>query len=418
MLRADAYVIEGILTALGQLEVELTIDDVPADRAQFGLGESAPRIEIAPQSGDPIRLALGTDAPVGAVRYVESSTRPGVILAVTSSMLGELEPDLEKLRDKSVIPLEPRQVQQVQVEVGGKPLVTVQRHPGSQETLEKAGSEDIAVEKAGDWDLAQPLAEKADGDRIFRYLQDLHFARAESFVDDPGKPAEYGLEKPDARVRLIPAGDGTVELAIGRKDDKVYARVDGTGPVLKVPARVLDGLPRQLFDYRNKRVFEVNAPDVERIELEFPRDTQAVAFKRDGEKWLPESSEWKVQDFRVGDLLYELDRVDATGLEEGTPDLARLGLEPPAVRVSVYGKDKAPIGWLALGNASQGQGTPARSSSSDRTWRVVKDIGEKIPLGLDAFRSSWLVPDTPPASEPAAVTSDAVPAPAAAPAAQ
>src|SRR5262245_24051131 len=103
-LRADSFVVEGIVTSLGQLEVQLTIDDPAADRAQFGLGDGASRIDIGLVKGDPIHLALGSNAPVGSVRYMEASTKPGVVLAVTSSMLTQLDADLEKLRDKSVIP--------------------------------------------------------------------------------------------------------------------------------------------------------------------------------------------------------------------------------------------------------------------------------------------------------------------------
>jgi hypothetical protein len=401
-LRADGFVVEQILTSLEQLQIELTIEDPPADRTQFGIEASKKQVEIVPQSGDPIRLVLGGEAPVGSLRYVEASTRPGVVLGVTAGTLGDLEPNLEKLRDKQVIALEPKQVKQLQVEVGGKPLVAVQRAPEPEKKPEPDKSADIQiVNEAGRWELTQPIAEQADAERVFRYLQDVHFARVDAFVDEPGPLAGYGLARPEARVRLIPDGEGAspVEIALGRdKDKKVFARVNGEGPVLEVPARVLDGLPRDVFDYRYKRVFEVQGADVARIQLEFPRDAATHAFKRSGETWEPESSEMKIQAFRVGDLLYELDRVNATGLIEGKVDLPKLGLEPPRVKVTVFDKDNAALGWLALGDSAANQGTAARSSMSERTWRVVNDIGEKIPLGLAAFESSWLQPEPPAAS--------------------
>ena len=87
------------------------------------------------------------------------------------------------------------------------------------------------------------------------------------------------------------------------------------------------------------------------------------------------------------------------------------------MRVVALGAEKKPIGWLALGENTAGKGVAARSSSSDRVWRVVADIGEKIPLGLEAFRSKWLVPDPPPADTPAPPAGDAATTPAPAPSA-
>jgi hypothetical protein len=412
-LRADELVIQQLLESLEQIQIELTVTDPPADRSQFGIVAGKDQVEIAPESGEPLRLALGSAAPVGSLRYVEASTRPGVVLGVTAAALEDLKPDLEKLRDKSLIALDPQQVKKVEVEVGGKPLASVQRAPEPEKKAEPEKTADISiVESSGSWEMTQPIAEKADGDRIFRYLQDVHFARVDAFVDEPGPLSQYGLERPEARVRLFPDAEGAapVELALGRDKDKqkVFARVGGQGSVLEVPARVLDGLPRDVFDYRFKRVFEVQAQDVGRIELEFPRDATTYAFKRKGEGWETEPADLAIQEFRVGDLLYELDRVNATSLIEGKDDLRALGLEPPRVKVTVLDTESKPIGWIALGDPVPNQGTAARSSSSDRTWRVINDIGEKIPLGLDAFKSAWLQPAPAPASTEEAPTSGEV----------
>lgn len=415
-LRADEYTMQGILDALGQVQIELTIDDPPADRAQFGLDGSASTLEVAGPSGEPVRISLGKDAPVGNLRYAESSARPGVVLGVTRGTLAELEPDLERLRDKRVIAIEPKDVKEVQVELAGKPFAAARRS-AAVEAPKHAETPDIAVvSEAGDWELTQPIAEKGDGERIFRIVQDLHLARADAFVDEIGKLADYGLEKPEARVRLLREPGAPLEVALGRNKDKVYARIDGQGPVIEIPSRILDGVPRSLFDYRYKRVFEVgNAADVQRIELEFGRDGKTHAFTRNGEKWDPEEKDLKVQDFKVSDLLYELDRVDATALVEGAPDLKALGLEPPVVRVTAFDAEKKPIGWLALGELAPGKGVAARSSSSDRVWRVVADLAEKIPLGEEAFRSRW-VPREPAPAEPGATSAPegdaASPAPA------
>jgi hypothetical protein len=115
---------------------------------------------------------------------------------------------------------------------------------------------------------------------------------------------------------------------------------------------------------------------------------------------------------KVEDLLFELYTLNATALVE-KPDRAALGLEPPAVRVSVSGAGKA-LGWLEIGDGTEEIGLAAASSQSDRTWRVRSDLKLSLPLSSAALRQDWPIGPTEPA--PAAPAGTNAPAPAGAPA--
>jgi hypothetical protein len=56
------------------------IADRPADEGQYGLDESASRIEIVPATGDPIVVVLGGTNPTGTAVYARRDAAPEVVL--------------------------------------------------------------------------------------------------------------------------------------------------------------------------------------------------------------------------------------------------------------------------------------------------------------------------------------------------
>ena len=71
-------------------------------------------------------------------------------------------------------------------------------------------------------------------------------------------------------------------------------------------------------------------------------------------------------------------------------ELASVGLEPPRVRVTVRDEAGGELGWLELGDPQPRQGMAARSSAGEQLWRGRNDVGEDVPLGLEAFRNNWI----------------------------
>ena len=405
-LLVDPFAVDGVLSALDQLQSELVLEP-PQDRAQFELSDASPAVTVTGKSGEPITLRFGGDAPVGGQQYIESSARPGAVLVVRSATMATLRPDLYRLRDKSLVRIDPREVQSFQVELDSLRVAVARTDPAAQPAVD-----DKRFEGEGVWELREPIADRGDADRIFRFLQELFLARANAVIDDPGDLDPYGLAKPAARIRITPMEGEPVEIAMGRTREKVFARASDGPTVLELPTRVLDGMPLTLFDYRYKRVFSVRGVDVTRIELEFPREKQKHVFTRAAQdaEWKPESKEPPIDTYHVADLLYDLDFIDATSsIDDGA--LTALGLDPARVRVSVYDAAGKQLGWLALGDTTA-EGVAARSSSSPRLWRVSADIGNTVPLGAAEFKKSWIADPSAPKVDPhGGMDIDALPPP-------
>ena len=379
---ADRGAVDAIAGALAALESRSVIEEPVEDRASYGLGEAAERVEIFTDGeGEPaLVLRLGRDTPFDGQVYVGVEGRTPVY-TVDSYRRDALQPELELLRDKRVVTLAPADVTALLVREDGIQVASVEREA-------RANEDDDEYEEAK-WRVVEPVADAGDARRIRRLLQDLSLARASAFVDEPDDLTSYGLDAPALEIELR-SGETTQVVALGRAGDKFYALRDGAGPVFEVQERTLDQVPRTSFAFRDKTVLELDVETVQQLELHFPRDGASHSFVRSEEGWRSADESVEVDSAHPEDLLFTLAAVEATGIEEGETDRAALGLDPPLVRAVALDDSGAELGWLELGDPEPGRGMPAISSAGPRVWRVINDLGETVPLGDDVFSARWL----------------------------
>jgi hypothetical protein len=386
----DEATVDRALDALAELAFESEIQPPPADLKPFGLDDASKRVELRSGEGEPLVIQLGGHTPVGSARYLMLSNRPGRIYTVRYSATTALEPSLLDLRDKRIAELDPAKVQRLVVRTGGQSIELARAAEG--------------------WQLTAPLADRADSERVDRLLEDVQLARASGFVDAPGPLSDYGLEPPEVELEIAREA-GPLQLRLGRAGDKYYARAGEGGPVFEVRERLVSGVPRRVFEYRYKRVLTLDESKVQQIVLAFPRESTTQQLRREQNKWVSQDAGFKLDSLKVSDLLYALEALDATGAEDGQLDKARLGFEPPSVRVSALDESGKELGWLELGNPDPERGLAARASEApERIWRVDSTLGEDVPLSAEAYRSAFAEKPEPPSEPPAA---DSEPAPAA-----
>ena len=390
--RADDGAVDAIATGLASLESRTVIEEPADDLGAYGLGDEAARVEIFTQSGaegpPALVLRLGRDTPFDGQVYAAVEGREAVY-TIERYRRDTFQPELQLLRDKRVVILAPADVTALRVREEGIQVAFVERTPPSEGEGEAAG------EVEADWRVVEPVKERGDPRRIRRLLQDLSLARASAFVDEPDDLASYGLDAPALQIELM-AGEVSETVALGRANDKFWARRDGAGPVFEIQERTLDQVPRTSFAFRDKMVLELDAEAIHQLELHFPRDGASYSFVRGDEGWRSAGEGVQVDSAHPEDLLFTLASVEATGIDEGEVDRAALGLEPPLVRAVALDEAGAELGWLELGDPESGRGMPAISSAGPRLWRVVNDLGETVPLGEDVFRAVWLVQEPEP----------------------
>ena len=367
---ADTRAVERALEALEALEAGLTIEETTEDLAMFGLSEQEREVVSARTSGATLELYLGGETPVGRARYFAVAGEGSRVHTAERAELEPLSSSLFGLRDKRLTTLLLEEVSELQVRVRGSLIVT-------------------AVRTEDTWNLVAPREEAADSRRIERLLEDLVLARALEFIDAPQDLARYGLALPELQVSLAREGEAPTSFELGSSDGTGYVRVDAGDVLYAVPERLLSGIPRTFFKYRHKRVFELDQADVRRIELRFPRADVLQSYGRSDGEWGPVGEAPELEPFTVEDLLFSVRSLDATAIERPDASPLDFGLDPPSVRVSAFAADGELLGWLELGDIL-GESLSARSSRSERIWQVASQLGEDLPLGLQAFQNRFV----------------------------
>lgn len=180
---------------------------------------SARRVVLAPGEGDPVRLLVGDDGPVGSSAYVRTPGSPSVYLV--RGELGRLVRDgRNEWRDRTL----------TAVDTGRAGTIRVRR-----------GDTAYALRRAGDrWRLDGGPADSA---RVGRLLSDLAGLEADGLAPDTA-----GVEPPDRSVTVLGSGasDTLARVLLRRADGddraRFRARVRGRPGVLELSAARADRL--------------------------------------------------------------------------------------------------------------------------------------------------------------------------------
>lgn len=377
---ADEGTITTLLNALQQLESKSEFGDLPDDLSPFGLGDAAARVEIWSGGDEPLVLRLGGETALPGAVYAQLESQPARVHTIDSYRSESLRPELHSLRESRISQIDGDAVGALRVREGQRLVAAAERV----ETLAEEGAD-----PRPEWRLLEPVEGRGDAVRIRRLVQDLSLARASAFIDAPGPLSKYGLASPEVEVELV-AGDETERIALGRAGDEVYARRNAGGPIYQIQERTLEQVPRESFAFRDKQVFSLEPLDVRQLELHFAREDESRSLARDESGWRVVDHDEPVSTGRVEDLVFTLEYVEATAIEEPGSDRAALGLSPPALRIVALDGKGGELGWLELGPPIPGEGMPAVSSQSEHTWRVLNDLADTIPVGFEAYQNRWL----------------------------
>jgi hypothetical protein len=152
------------------------------------------------------------------------------------------------------------------------------------------GNETIRLRRTdGGWRVTEPVEDRADPELVDRLLLAARFldVRDREAAKDPAAVPESGLATP--RVRLDLRGARDVRLDLGGPTalpGEIFARVAGQPFVLRVPDTILEvtGVPAESF--RDPRLTELSADDIEKFTVQRADGELTVRLERG--RWLIE----------------------------------------------------------------------------------------------------------------------------------
>lgn len=181
-----------------------------ADPEAYGLAN--PSVVITARTADgEFSLRVGEPTPVGQTVYAQVAGDPAVYTVSMVDVLPFLD-TVPNYRDRTIVSVASDQARRLQIETANAAV-----------TLEREGDT---------WNLVEPLHHPADPQEVNNLLGPFAFLQAHEFIDNPGSLSEYGLDEPQAVVRLT-AGEGEEErthvvyIGAALEDERAYVKTDG-----------------------------------------------------------------------------------------------------------------------------------------------------------------------------------------------
>jgi hypothetical protein len=304
---SDTGAVSGLTSNLSSLEIQRVVDESPPDLAEYGL--DSPRVQVSFTSqGTEHTLLMGNRTPPGTDIYAKRDSDDAVFL-VASYLESSFDRSTFDLRDKAVLNVDREALDAVEIVTAGRTI--------------------RFVRPAGEWQIAAPIAARADYSTVDSLVRRLAGLQMTSVVDEEPKDLrKYGLERPAASVRLG-SGSAQASLALGSPagPGDVYARDLSRAQVVAVSSSVLEDLKKDVSEFRQKDLFDARAFNATRLEIRqgdrvhtFEKITGKNEEGQEEEKWTQTAPEARDLDQPAFDtLLSAVTRLRADSYVDAAP---------------------------------------------------------------------------------------------------
>lgn len=208
--------------------------------------------------------------------------------------------------------------------------------------------ETLRLKRAADggWDMLEPVKTRGDRAVVDDMVTGLATARMDREIDpNPAKPADFGLDPPDAEVKIEVKGRAEpLVLRVGSKNPTgvwVYAREGATPAVITLSESIARDTSRPVADFRDHTVIAFDRKNVTGLDLDVNGDQMALAAEQPGKWRIVKPRALSADTDLVSEFLDKLEGAKATEFVDDAPkSLTPYGLDKPA-RVTVWvGRDK------------------------------------------------------------------------------
>ena len=271
---ASQTAIDSLLDTLIDAKADKKITPLPSDLTPFGL--KRPKIEVNLKTDKKsLTLKLGSNTPNEMHVYALTNDQKAIYL-LNTSIVWSLNKNLDDLRDKHLLILDPARVVKLVIKQGEK-------------TIE-------LVKEKNKWQVKQPFVAKGDKDEIEDLLFTLQTERITTF-----KEAKI---KPQLEVDIWQTNDKSPRwLKLELEKDKLLGKSNYHPGSFTLAKELWQRLTRPAAYYKDRHFIHFNKDEVAKIEIRY-KDKHLVA-KRQGKNWTikPEGmAETYELDFLLDDL--------------------------------------------------------------------------------------------------------------------
>jgi len=198
----------------------------------------------------------------------------------------------------------------------------------------------------GGWEMLEPVKTRGDRGTVDDMVTGLATARMDREIDaNPAKPADFGLDPPEAEVKLDVKGRSEpLVLRVGSKNPTgvwVYAREGGKPAVITLSESIARDASRPVADFRDRTVIAFDRRNVSGIDLDVNGDQIGVVADEPGKWRIVKPRALRADTDLIAEFLDKLEGAKAVEFVDDAPkSLQPYGLDKPS-KVTVWvGKDK------------------------------------------------------------------------------
>ena len=368
--RADAKVIEDIVSALGNLKVVIFEVDGEHDPAIYGLSQSRITVTLQSTSDNSIReLQIGSDAGTPGRIYVTRSDHRAVY-AVNREIYTKLNRTVFDLRDKRVIDF--------------------QRTATHEFTLRQGDSKIVCQKNVdGEWEITSPVVLKADEGAVDDLLFGVDALRAVAFVDDqPTNLQPYGLAAPSTEASfMVPSSEPTTLLVGKMKEDTVYVKAQNAAPVFLVKKSLLDLVGMGIAGLRDKQILDFETDDAAKIVLK--HGDVNLTCQKQGTNWrLTQPVQEQANNRVVRSIIQQVNQLTVEAFLAVPPSTIATGFDAPEIQLFVTLKDRTEH-LLKIGkHADDAHRYGYLQNAQDTVFLIKKEIAENLKRTVDDLRET------------------------------
>lgn len=243
----------------------------------------------------------------------------------------------------------------------------------------------------GGWKLIEPTQVDADPPEAIGLAQNITSLESVRVVDDnPGDIAQFGLANPPIAVEFKAEGGVSGSFKLGNKNatqGELYAIKDGEKRVFLVSSFQESNFNRKPFDLRDKKVLKFDREKADSLVL--TKGSDSLELTRAGSEWTVSKPVASRSDYSaVEGFLTRLSSSNMSKLlEENPKDLAKYGLDKPAMTVTIGSGSSKTV--LEVGK-TEGDQTYARDAARPIVFTVDTTLQGDLNKSFDDYRKKEL----------------------------
>ncbi|MCF7804840.1 MAG: DUF4340 domain-containing protein [Candidatus Marinimicrobia bacterium] len=307
------------LDVLTSVEKNRTVATDLTDLQPYGLDSPSAKVQIVYNDTGSTTLLVGDQNPTQSGTFVKLTDAPG-IYTTANAVRTQAQKTLFELRDKTILDFERSNITKF----------IVSRDDGRDLTFNKSGSM---------WRLDEPQI-RVNSSKVTGLLSSVDNGTAQEYYEEsPENLREYGLNNPQASLSVF-SNDSTRDavLAVGdqvpNSDPLQYYVRDLSRPmVFSVTSTIVDDFFDSVFEFQDKKLFEMNRNQVTDVEIIWNDTTYQVTkidttWQLNSPVVAPANGKWATTIARTISNL----RMDSLGSYTNT-NPARYGLDDPWLRM-------------------------------------------------------------------------------------